>query len=154
MIQGYLDETNEEGLMILCDVEKAFDSCSWDYLLESTKSLGFGRYMRDWFGLLYNHDAPPTRQLKINGQKGPRFSLNSGVPQGDPLSPLAFLFITEAFTRLIIQNEQLQGIKVGNTRHKISQFADDTILYLRGFSRLPIMWKLISILGTGNRHAP
>ena len=30
LIQAYLDETDEEGIMIFLDCEKAFDRCSWD----------------------------------------------------------------------------------------------------------------------------
>lgn len=30
LIEAYLDENNEDGIILFCDVEKAFDSCSWD----------------------------------------------------------------------------------------------------------------------------
>ena len=131
--------------MIFCDVEKAFDTCSWDYLTQATQELGFSGQMQDWFEMLYNKYQPPTRRLCINGERGPSFTLNSGVPQGDPLSPLAFLFITEAFTRLIEEDELLQGIEIGGFMHLISQFADDTVMYLSGFAQLPRMWELIGI---------
>ncbi len=32
VIQAYLDETEEEGLILSLGWEKAFNRCSWDYL--------------------------------------------------------------------------------------------------------------------------
>ena len=101
LIQAYLDETNEEGLMCLLDCEKAFDRCSWEYLRKAMKALGYGGRMCEWVRLLYDYDVPPRRRLKINGEKGPLFPLQSGVAQGCPLSALLFLFVTEGLSRMI-----------------------------------------------------
>ena len=60
LIQAYLDETNEEGLIIMLDMEKAFDSVSHEFLLESMSRLGFGGEFRSWISMLYNiNDTPP-----------------------------------------------------------------------------------------------
>ena len=40
LIQGYLDETNEEGLFLFLDLEKAFDRVSYEYLIKATKAAG------------------------------------------------------------------------------------------------------------------
>ena len=74
------------------------------------KALGFEGYFQHWLEMLYSHDAPQRRRLRINGETGEYFELGSGVPQGDPLSPLAFLFVTEAFSRLI-ESEDSDGPK-------------------------------------------
>ena len=92
--------------------------------------------MQQWFELLYNKHQPPKRNLKINGERSSPFNLFSGVPQGDPLAPLAFLFITEGFTRLLVEDETLKGINIGGTMHVISQFADDTVIFLSGYAQL------------------
>lgn len=138
LIEATLNETDETGLVIFCDLEKAFDRCSWDYIVQASKELGFKGYIQNWFEMLYNHYNPPRRKLKINGKTGPSFKLHSGVPQGDPLSPVIFLFVTEAFTRLVenpqaASEREMKGIAIGGITHKISQFTDDWLAgMLRG----------------------
>ena len=145
LIQAYLDETDEDGLIIFLDMEKAFDSVSHEFLLEAMRKLGFGAEMRHWVSLMYNTEAPPTRRLMINGNHSQPFTLKSGVAQGCPLSALLFLAITEPFTRLIEDDEQIKGITIRHVRHVISQFADDTVMYLRSWAELDRMWELVDI---------
>ena len=52
LVQAYLDETDEDGLLIALDFEKAFDSISWDYLHVALTELGFGSNMRRWYSIL------------------------------------------------------------------------------------------------------
>ena len=66
--------------------------------------------------------------MHINGYLSKPFSLASGVAQGCPLSPLLFIFITEALTRIILDDTRIKGIEVDGIRHKISQYADDSTL--------------------------
>ena len=143
LIQGYLDETNESGVLIFADMEKAFDRCSWDYLPKAARSLGVGKDMIQWIETIYNHYAPPIRKVKVNGARGPAFELHSGVPQGDPLSPLVFVLVTEALTRLIVKDSQLKGVEIRGTTHIISQFADDSTFYLKNYGQLPRLWQIL-----------
>ena len=64
----------------------------------------------------------------MNGTLGPSFPLHSGVAQGCPISPLLFLVITEALTRLIVEDKNIIGVPINGTNHKISQYADDSTL--------------------------
>ena len=105
LIQSYIDETDESGLIIFADLEKAFDMSSWSYLDKAADSFGFGNDMRRWIQIMYNHDSPPLRRIKINGSRGRQFELHSGVPQGCPAAPLIFLIVTEALSRLPVINE-------------------------------------------------
>ena len=77
-------------------MEKAFDRCSWEFLMDSMEAVGIGGEMREWVELLYNKNIPPRRRIKMNGTLSPEFDIGSGVAQGCPLSPLLFLFIAEA----------------------------------------------------------
>ena len=38
----YLEENNEEGLLLLIDFEKAFDSIEWDFIKKALQSFNFG----------------------------------------------------------------------------------------------------------------
>ena len=42
LVQAYLDDTDEEGLALAIDWEKAFDRVSWDYYHKALQALGFG----------------------------------------------------------------------------------------------------------------
>ena len=58
-IQAKLEESDEEGLIIALNWEKAFDRVSSDYLHNATKALGFGPNIRGWIRTVYDHEAPP-----------------------------------------------------------------------------------------------
>ena len=124
-LQAYVESEDEEALFIFQDMEKAFDRVSWDYLNASLSDLGFGKGFTDYISLFYSHAKPPSRQVTINGFLGPSFPLNSGVAQGCSLSPVLFLVITEALTRMIMDDPRIRGIEIGGKNYKISQYADD-----------------------------
>jgi hypothetical protein len=84
--------------------------------------------------LLANPDSPASRNVKINGLRSETYHIHSGVPQGCPFSPLAFLVVAEALTlRLILESKDLEGITIGGVNHRISQFADDTTIFARDY---------------------
>ena len=145
LMQAYLDETDEEGLMIALDWEKAFDSISWDYLHDSLEAINVGPDMRRWYHILYNYDDPLMRCVQANGKRTTPFPINSGIPQGCPLSPITFIFVSEGLTRLIVDDPHYQGITIKGRKFCLSQFADDTLLYLKGYSGLRRAWKLIKV---------
>ena len=88
LIQQYIEEEDEEALFVFLDMEKAFERCSWDFLIEGLEALNFDENFVKFVKLAYNHQRPPHRQIYVNGYLGPRFQLGSGVAQGCPLSPL------------------------------------------------------------------
>eukprot|EP00967_Tisochrysis_lutea_P023378 scaffold26796_cov30-Tisochrysis_lutea.AAC.1 len=65
--------------------------------------------------------------IKTKGSKSFPLAINSGVPQGCPLSPLAFLLTVEALTRAINNDDTINGIIINGAELKKSQFADDTV---------------------------
>jgi hypothetical protein len=101
--------------------------------------------------LLSNPSHPPRRRVKINGRHSAPFTINCGVPQGCPFSPLAFLIVAEALTRLINSSPDYEGVTIGDTTHRITQFADDTQLILRNLNSLAHVWPLLRLfeLATG-----
>eukprot|EP00966_Prymnesium_polylepis_P249422 5766658-Prymnesium_polylepis.1 len=111
LIQAYLDNEDadvaDEALFIFLyssqtrtDIEKAFDKCSWDFILKALPAVGFGPDFISYIMLMYSETGPPKRSLLINGNLAPPFTIAAGVAQGCPLSPLLFLLITEPLTRL------------------------------------------------------
>ena len=139
LLQDLIEDEDDEALFIFLDMEKAFDRCSWDFLIEGLEAIGFDSTFIDYIKLAYSTDHPPTRQMYVNGFLGPSFELGSGVAQGCPISPLLFLIIAEPLTRLINNDANIKGITTDALdqvlglpcKHKISQFADDSTLILR-----------------------
>ena len=110
-IRGFMKKQivflHPDAFFVYLDMEKAFDRCSWDYLEDALRAIGFDDDFVNYVSLFYSHDNPPTRQLSMNGKLGPKFPLHSGVAQGCPLSPVLFLVITEALSRLITNDETI-----------------------------------------------
>ena len=93
--------------------------------------------------------------MKIDGEvHGTHFKQSSGVPQGDPLSPLMFLILAEGFTRLLNNPDHgPEGITIRGRTYRTSMYADDTTILLRnqqGMTKLNACLKLYSA-ATGMR---
>ena len=58
------------------------------------------------------------------------FVKGQGSNQGCNISPFCFLLCGEIMARKIKQNVNIKGLSIGNTKVLLSQFADDTTLYL------------------------
>ena len=76
LVQEYVDSFDEDTLLGLLDMEKAFDRCSWDFdfLKKSMQALGLGKDIRRWIHAIYDNERPPERK-KMNGEKSYQFAL-------------------------------------------------------------------------------
>ena len=120
----------------LLDMEKAFDRVSFQFLLSSMESLGFGKDFIGYVNLMYGVNAPPKRRIYANGYYSKWFPIKSGVAQGCPLSPLLFLIVGQAIKISFDLETQLKGIEINENFYKLLQFADDTSLLLGSISEL------------------
>ena len=118
--------------MLFLDMEKAFDRVSYGFLLDAAEAAGFGpRFLRT-IQMMYNTRNPPQRRVYANGYYSQQFPIQSGVAQGCPLSPLLFLLVAQSLRTAFMQNKDFKRITIGGKAIRISQFADDTTLFLRG----------------------
>ena len=62
----------------------------------------------------------------------PWFHLERGCRQGDPISPYLFLLCAEILAHMIRQNDRIKGYFISEIETKLTQFADDTNLFLDG----------------------
>ena len=51
-IMHYLEKNNQQGLIMLVDFQKAFDSVSWDFLFDVLKFFNFGQDFERWIDVL------------------------------------------------------------------------------------------------------
>ena len=96
---------------------------------ESTKVLNFGESIRKWIDVFY---TDITLEVIQNGHLSSFFQISRGCHQGDHLSSYIFIICAEFFANKIRNNKKIKGIKVGYSEHKISQYTDDTSIFLDG----------------------
>lgn len=68
--------------------------------------------------------------IESNGYISDSFPITRSVHQGSPISSYLFLITGQLLTYLVKSNSKLAGVSINNYKHVISQFADDTDLYL------------------------
>ena len=68
----------------------------------------------------------------VNGQLSQWFLVQKGCRQGDPISPYLFILCVEILATMIREDKNIKGISIGETEHKISQYADGTEIMLEG----------------------
>ena len=100
--------------VILFDIKAAFDSVWHDGLIYKLNDLRLPQYLLNYFfSFLQNR----TAQIEIENILSKPFNLNSGTPQGSPLSPILYILFTA---------DSMNGIP-NHTEHGL--FADDTALW-------------------------
>ena len=60
------------------------------------------------------------------------FYLQRGCRQGDPISPYIFILCVEVLGQMIRNSKDVKGIVINNKEFKLSQYADDTQMFLDG----------------------
>ena len=93
-----LHRSKTPALFMKLDIQKAFDTVSWSYLLEVLQALGFGQRWREWVSILFRTAA--SRAL-LNGVPRGKFRHARWVRQGDPLSPMLFILAMDPLQRLL-----------------------------------------------------
>ena len=117
-----------DGYLMLLDFEKCFDRIEYGAIRGSLEYLGFGKEFVSWVNLLLNNFQSATSN---NGYFSNYFPVTRSCHQGCPVAPLLFLACGEVLSREIHQNSNISGIQIQTLERILSQFADDTQLFLR-----------------------
>ena len=126
-----IDKTNETGILVTLDQEKAFDRVDHDFLMRVLSKFGFGPSFCGWVGLFYNN---VFSRVICNGQLSSPIFLGRGVRQGCPLSPLLYVLVSEVLSTQIRKCKEIEGFRLpgaGGLQFKISQYADDATNFLK-----------------------
>lgn len=117
------------GLLLLVDFEKAFDSISWNFMYKALNFFNFGEKFIKLVKLL-NHRA--NLCVIQHGKFSEFFQIKRGCRQGDPISAYLFNICVEIMGILFRNNPEIKGIQIHGNEYKLSQYADDTCIYLDG----------------------
>ena len=123
----HVNKTRQRALVISIDFEKCFDRIEHESMFKALEYFNFGPSFITWVKLFFADFQICTQNA---GYLSPMFSKTRGCNQGCPISPFCFLVCGEIMAHLIINNPLIKGIKMNNAEMVISQFADDTGLFI------------------------
>ena len=145
MIPDFMSFTkakNIPGLVVFLDFEKAFDSIELKYLQKSLEVFNFGPQLGKWITVLYNGISSCVLN---NGFAKKHFNLGRGVRQGCPLSGILFIIGTEILSNAIKRSNEIKGIPINEVHTvKISQYADDTTIFVKDIQSVHNLFHLLS----------
>jgi len=128
-ILEYCETFQIPGLLMQIDFEKAFDSVDWDFIRKTLEFFGFGNFIIKWVNLFLK-DSQSC--VIVNGFPSTFFKLSRGCRQGDPISPYMFILCAEILSIMLKNNNNIKGINIHNEEFLLSQYADDTTIFLDG----------------------
>ncbi|KAL8091842.1 hypothetical protein AgCh_034194 [Apium graveolens] len=113
------------------DIKKAYDSVSWEFLIDALRLFGFLDKMIGWIRECISMSA---YSVIINGQMHDFFRGEKGIRQGDPLSPYLFTLVMQVFSLMLKRRISEGGAfkyhpkcaKLGITH---LSFVDDLLLF-------------------------
>ena len=128
---SYLEDTQQPGVIVFLDFEKAFDRLDRSWIEQCMAAVGFRCGAQRWVHILH---TGTTARVAFNGWHTDAFPVSSGVFQGSPLSPLLFVLATQpmaAHARRRAQQHAFQPIRLpsGDPALVMHQHADDTSIH-------------------------
>ena len=115
-------------MIISIDAEKAFEKIQHSFMIKTLQKVSIeGTQNLNIIKAIYDK---PTADIILSDEKLKEFSLRSGTRQGCPLSLLLFNIVLEVLATAIRAEKEIKGIQIGKEEVKLSQFADDMILYI------------------------
>jgi hypothetical protein len=122
----------EEKVILKLDFAKAFDTVEHEAILQIFSAFGCDQRWIMWLKMLMSSG---TSEILLNGAPSKKFNYRRGVRQGDPLSPLLFVGVSELLQAMVnglfYNGNLVAPLNIPNTDFPIVQYADDTLLILQ-----------------------
>ena len=141
-----INKSNETGILVTLDQEKAFDRVDHEFLMRVLTKFGFGPSFCRWISIFYSN---VFSRIFCNGKLTAPIFLERGVRQGCPLSPLLYVLASEVLANQIRKNSKIEGFLLpgaGGLQFKVSQYADDATNFVKDER------SLCGLLETVNRY--
>ena len=124
----YCASEQKPGILMVLDFSKAFDTIEWEFISSALKIFCFGDTFINTIKLCQFNS---TSRVEQNGYLSTPIFLERGCRQGDPLSPYIFVVCAEILSHVLRECRDIRGIVVHGEESKVSQYADDTTLFIR-----------------------
>ena len=98
-----------DGLLLLIDFKKAFDSIDHSYIYDTLRILNFGEDIISWLKLFLTERIA---HILLGGHLTLKILLEQGVPQGDIISPFIFIIAVEILLIKITKSRHIKGIQL------------------------------------------
>lgn len=95
IILHYDDGMDENTILLLLDMEKAFDRVNWTAIMETLKAIGFKDNFMNAVKTILSDNS--SANVIVNGTYTDSFKVTRSVRQGCPLSPLLFVVVSLLF---------------------------------------------------------
>ena len=109
-----LRQNKVPAILLKLDLQKAFDSLSWEFLMEVLEAKGFGQIWRDRIACLL---LTTSTQILVNGELTDCILHRRGLRQGDPLSPLLFDIAVDVLAELFTLADRLGALHSSRRSH-------------------------------------
>ncbi|RVX22233.1 LINE-1 reverse transcriptase-like [Vitis vinifera] len=123
----------EKGIICKLDIEKAYDSINWKFLVKVLQKMGFGS---KWVGWMWSCLSSAKFSVLVNGVPAGFFPSTKGLRQGDPLSLTSsswgwkcLMCLSGELWRGVLIRMQHKGWKWPSLNISHLFFADDTIIF-------------------------
>ena len=133
LVSGYNWKKISKRYMLKIDLQKAFDTLDWDFVMFTLQALDFPPSFRN----LIKKCLTTTRfSVAINGESCGYFKGTRGLRQGDPLSPYLFVLTLEVFSQLLRKKYTDGSIGFHPQTRELEvthlSFADDLMIFSDG----------------------
>lgn len=136
----YANDCDLDAYILIIDQVKAFDRVDRPFLERVLKQFGFGPNL---IKLVKTTNAFTTACIKANGKLSRNFNTTRGVRQGCPLSAPLYVIVAEVLAAAIRNDQNIKPIIYENEQCKVSQYADDTTLFLTSASSLQPLQQIL-----------
>jgi hypothetical protein len=126
---------NSKTVILKLDFAKAFDTVEHEAILKVFENFGCDSRWLAWMRMLM---LIGTSEILLNGVPDKKFFCRRGVRQGDPLSALLFVGVSDLLQGMVnhlFRSGVLHApLDIPNSDFPIVQYADDTLLILQADS--------------------
>lgn len=131
--------------LLKLDIAQAFDSISWQFILEVLEHKGFGSRWRSWIAMLFR---TASSRVLINGEPGRPIMHRRGVRQGDPISPMIFILAMDVLSSIFRKAEVEGLLQPLGIPYRVSLYADDVVAFIRPTADdIHVATEVLSIFG-------